>query len=216
MIAPTQPKPSTVPLRSRGWATKRTPWWAYVVLAVLIVGGVLVALSRTASQPQRASDLAGYFGDVTAGVGSCDGGLRDSATAYQAVLGGDEAESSTAIAVIGYGASNCEVASNESLEDFDNYQVTESLHSLNLDTADNDVITWTFDATTVQGDMETVLKAAPGTARTAAEATLAKEMSTLSTEQATIDSIWNAGKKSTGSTAALPSLSAAPHPNQAP
>ena len=64
-----------------------------------------------------------------------------------------------------YGASNCEVATNESLSDFDNYQVTESLESLNLDTADNDVITWAFDATAYQQDLLAVLAAATRPAR---------------------------------------------------
>ena len=111
-------------------------------------------------QSQQASDLRGYFGDVTTGVGSCAAALRDSMTSYQAVAGGDTAELGTARSIVGYGASNCEVASNESLSDFANYQVTESLDSLRLTAADNDVISWAFDATRYQQDMLAALAAA--------------------------------------------------------
>ena len=164
MTTPTQTEPPFVPLRRSGWATKRTPLWVFVALAVLVVGGFLVALSVRPSQSQQASDLRGYFGDVSTGVGSCAAALRDSMTSYAAVAGGDTAELGTARSIIGYGASNCEVASNESLSDFANYQVTESLASLHLAAADNDVITWAFDATTYQQDMLTAL-AAPNSPR---------------------------------------------------
>ena len=96
---------------------------------------------------------------MTTGVGSCAAGLRDSMTSYQAVMGGEAAELGTAKSIVAYGASNCEVATNESLSDFDNYQVSESLDSLNLNTADNDVITWAFDATAYQQDLLAVLDA---------------------------------------------------------
>ena len=97
---------------------------------------------------------------------------------------------------------------NEPLSDFANYQVTESLSSLNLDTADNDVITWAFDGVQYQADMDTVLKAGTPAARAAAEVAVAKDLRTLNAEKADIDGIWNAAKNSTGSTAALPNLDA--------
>ena len=75
------------------------------------------------------------------------------------MLGGDTAPTKTAESVFTYGGSNCTLASNQALTDFANYQVTESLASFNLDTADNDVITWSFDSTAVQQDMLAVLKA---------------------------------------------------------
>ena len=172
MTTPTQTEPPFVPLRHSGWATKRTPLWVFGALVLVVAAGFLVALSVRPSQSQQASDLRGYFGDVTTGVGSCAAALRDSMTSYQAVAGGDTAELGTAKSIVGYGASNCEVASNESLSDFANYQVTESLASLHLTAADNDVITWAFDATTYQQDLLAALAAANAPARAKAETAL--------------------------------------------
>jgi hypothetical protein len=205
MTTPTQTEPPFVPLRRSGWATKRTPLWVFAALILVVAAGFLVALSVRPSQSQQASDLRGYFGDVSTGVGSCAAALRDSMTSYQAVVGGDTAELGTARSIVGYGASNCEVASNESLSDFANYQVTESLDSLHLVAADNDVITWAFDATTYQQDMLTAL-AAPNS--TAARAALGPALAALNTERATVDGIWNAAKQSTGDASPLPNLTA--------
>jgi len=206
MTTPTQTEPPFAPLRRSGWATKRTPRWIFGALALVVAGGFLVALSVRPSQSQQASDLRGYFGDVTTGVGSCAAALRDSMTSYQAVAGGDTAELGTARSIVGYGASNCEVASNESLSDFANYQVTESLASFNLDTADNDVISWSFDSSAVQTDLLTVLKATNPAARASAQATLRADLATLDKQRAAVDAIWTAARNSTGATAAFPSL----------
>jgi hypothetical protein len=208
MTAPTQTEPPFVPLRQSGWATKRTPLWLFGALAVLVVAGVLVALSVSPSQSQRAADLRGYFGDVSTGVGSCAAGLRDSMTSYQAVMGGEAAELGSAKSIVAYGASNCQVATNESLSDFDNYQVSESLDSLRLSAADNDVITWAFDATSYQQDLLAVLTAANAPARAKAEALVSPALATLNAERATIDVIWNAAKKTTGDATPLPDLTA--------
>ena len=209
MTTPTQTEPPFVPLRRSGWATKRTPLWVFGALALIVAGGFLVALSVRPSPSQQASDLRGYFGDVSTGVGSCAAALRDSMTSYQAVAGGDTAELGTARSIVGYGASNCEVASNESLSDFANYQVTESLDSLRLTAADNDVITWAFDATTYQQDMLTALADANApAARATAEAALGPALATLNAERAAIDAIWNAAKRSTGDATPLPNLTA--------
>jgi hypothetical protein len=214
MTAPTQTEPPFVPLRRSGWATKRTPKWVFGALVAIAIAGSLVALSVRPSQSERAADLRGYFGDVSTGVGSCAAGLRDSMTSYQAVMGGDTAELGTAKSIVAYGASNCQVATNESLSDFDNYQVSESLDSLHLGTADNDVITWAFDATAYQQDLLAVLTASNATARVQAEAPVKPALATLNAERATIDAIWNAAKKSTGDATPLPSLTALPQSDQ--
>jgi hypothetical protein len=206
MTSPTQTEPPFVPLRHKGWATKRTPWWIFAVLAVLAIIGVLVSLSVKPSQSQRASDLRSYFGDVTTGIGSCAAGLSGSESAYDQVLAGDTAQTKTALSIFNYGGSNCTVASNQAFNDFANYQVTESLASLNLDAADNDIITWAFDADAVQTDMAAVLKAATPAARTSAEATLTSAVGTLDQERSTIDAIWNAAKSTTSSGAAYTKL----------
>ena len=153
MTTPTQTQPPFIPMRRSGWATRRTPVWVFAFLAVAVAGVVLVSLSHKPSQSQRASDLAAYFGDVKGGIGSCAAGLRDSENAYGQVLGGDTADAKTARAIFTYGANNCTLAGNQALTDFAGYQVTESLASYNLDAADNDVITWSFDSTAVQQDM---------------------------------------------------------------
>jgi hypothetical protein len=206
MTSPTQTEPPFVPLRHGGWATKRTPLWVFAVLAVAAAGAFLVSLSHKPSSTQRASDLAGYFGDVKAGIGSCAAGLHDSENAYGQVLGGDTAHAKTAESVFTYGGSNCTLASNQALTDFASYQVTESLASLNLDTADNDVITWSFDSTAVQQDMLAVLRATAPAARASAQAKLKTDLATLDRERTAMDSIWTGAKKATGATAALPSL----------
>jgi hypothetical protein len=214
MTTPTQTEPPFVPLRHSGWATRRTPLWVFGGLALIVVIGFLVSLSVKPSQSQQASDLRGYFGDVTTGVGSCAAALRDSMTSYAAVAGGDTAELGTARSIIGYGASNCEVASNESLSDFANYQVTESLDSLHLTAADNDVIDWAYDATAYQQDMLTALAANTPAARAKAVAALPAALSALNAERARIDRIWGAARTSTGDNTPLPNLTARAQANQ--
>jgi len=208
MTSPTQTEPPFVPLRHSGWATKRTPLWVFAFLAVAAVGVLLVSLSHKPSQTQRASDLAGYFGDVRGGIGSCAAGLHDSENAYGQLLSGKTALTKNAASVFTYGGSNCTLAGNEALTDFGSYQVTESLASFNLDAADNDVITWSFDSTAAQQDMLAVLRATTPAARASAQATLKTAIGTLDAQRGAIDAIWNAAKKATGATAAIPSLPA--------
>jgi hypothetical protein len=203
---PTKTEPPFVPLRHTGWATHRTPLWVFGALIVLAAGAVLVSLSVKPSQGQRASDLTGYFSDVNAGIESCAGGMRDSLTALRNVEAGDTGNYSAAVGILAYSAQNCSPANNESLSDFANYQVTESLAQYPLDTADNDIVTWAFDAQQAQTDMLAVLKATTPTAKAQANATLQAEMRKLDAQRAAIDAIWTSAKKGTGSTAALPFL----------
>ena len=173
-----------------------------------------MALSVRPSQSERAADLRGYFGDVTTGVGSCAAGLRDSMTSYQAVMGGDAAELGTAKSIVAYGASNCQVATNESLSDFDNYQVSESLDSLRLDRGRQRRHHLGVRRHGVPARPARVLTAAAGPARAQAEALVKPALATLNAERATIDAIWNAAKKSTGDASPLPNLTALPQAGQ--
>jgi len=207
MSTPTQTQPPGSSLRPSGWATRRTPLWVFAALAVLAVGVLLVSLSHKPSDSQRAADLTGYFRDVQAGIGSCAAGLHDSQNAYRQVINGDTAHVKTAESVFTFGGTNCTVAGNQALTDFAGYQVTESLSSLNLNTADNDIITWSFDATEVQRDMLAVVRTA-GAARANAQATLGSGLAKLDAERAAIDAIWNAAKHATGAASAFPSLPA--------
>jgi hypothetical protein len=208
MTTPTQTQPPFIPLRRSGWATRRTPLWVFAFIAVAAAGVFLVSLSHKPSQSQRASDLAAYFADVKGGIGSCAAGLRDSQNAYGQVIGGDTADAKTARAIFTYGANNCTLASNQALTDFAGYQVTESLASYHLDTADNGVITWSFDSTDVQQDMTAVLGAATPAARSSAQATLKAGLAKLDAQRAALDAIWTTAKQAAGATAAIPALPA--------
>ena len=205
MSAPTRTQPPGSPLRPSGWATRRTPLWVFAALAVLAAGVLLVSLSHKPSDSQRAADLTGYFRDVQAGIGSCAAGLHDSQNAYRQVRGGDTAHLKAAESVFKFGGTNCTVAGNQALTDFAGYQVTESLSSLNLDAADNDVITWSFDATEVQQDMLAVVRA-DGAARANAQVTLVSGLAKLNAERAAIDAIWTAAKHAAGAASEFPTL----------
>jgi hypothetical protein len=180
----------------------------FAVLAVVVAGVVLVSLAHKPSPSQRASDLAAYFADVKGGIGSCAAGLRDSENAYGQVLSGDTAHATTARAIFTYGANNCTLAGNQALTDFAGYQVSESLARFNLDAADNDVITWSFDSTAVQQDMTAVLDAATPAARGAAQAKLRTAIAKLDAQRTDLDAVWTAAQKAAGTTAAIPSLPA--------
>jgi hypothetical protein len=206
MTTPTQTEPPFVPLRHGGWATKRTPLWVFAIVVVVAVGVVVTSLSQKPSPSQRASDLAGYFKDVQAGIGSCAAGLHDSENAYGQLLSGSAALTKNAQSVFTYGESNCTLASNEALSNFGNYQVAQSLASFNLDTADNDVLTWSFDSSAAQVDMLAVLQAATAAARASAQVTLNAALLKLDDQRAVIDKIWTAAKQATGANEPLPGL----------
>jgi hypothetical protein len=207
--SPTKTQPPFVPLRRTGWASRRTPLWVFAAIIVLAAGGVLVSLSHKPTQAQRASDLTGYFNDANAGIESCAGGVRDSLTAFNRVEAGDTAQYSAAVGILTYNAQNCSPANNQPLQDFTNYQVTESLARFPLDKADNDVITWAFpDALNVQQDMLAVLRASTPAARAKAKATLAAALATMDAQRAAIYAIWRNAERSVGATAPLPYLPA--------
>jgi hypothetical protein len=203
---PTKTEPPFVPLRHTGWASHRTPLWVFAAIIALAAGVVVVSLTHKPSQQERASDLAGYFSDVNAGIESCAGGARDSFTALRNVEAGDKANYSAALGILAYNAQNCSPLNNEPLSDFGSYQVTESLSQYRLDTADNDVMTWASDAQATQTDMAAVLKATTPTAKAQANTTLQAAIRTMDARKAAIDAIWTTAAKGVGSAAALPYL----------
>lgn len=206
MTTPTQTEPPFVPLRHGGWATRRTPLRVFVILALVAAAVVVTSLSHKPSQSQRASDLAGYFKDVQGGVGSCAAGLHDAENAYGQLLSGSVALTKNAQSVFTYGESNCTLASNEALSNFGNYQVAQSLASFNLDAADNDILSWSFDASAAQADMLAVLQATVPAARASAQVTLNAALLKLDDQRAVIDGSWTAAKRATGASAPLPAL----------
>jgi hypothetical protein len=207
--SPTKTEPPFVPLRRTGWASRRTPLWVFAAIIVAIGGVVLVSLTHKPSSAQRVADLNGYLKDVNAGIESCAGGVRDSLTAFDKVQAGDNADFSAAAGILTYNAQNCSPANNEPLQDFTNYQVTESLAQFPLDTADNEVVTWAFpDALNAQQDMLAVLRAGSPADRAKAQATLTAALAAMDAERTRIYAIWRSAEKSVGSTAALPYLPA--------
>jgi hypothetical protein len=181
--------------------------WVFAAIVVLVAGVVLVSLSHKPSRAQQASDLTAYLGDVNAGIESCAGGVRDSLRALSIVEGGDTSEYPAAVGILTYNAQNCSPANNEPLQDFTNYQVTESLAQFPLDQADNDVITWAFpDAVNTQQDMLTVLRAKTPAARTAAKAALLAAMRAMNAQRMTVYAIWHDAEKAVGASTPLPYL----------
>lgn len=209
MDSPTKTEPPFVPLRHTGWATRRTPLWVFAAIIAVIGGVVLVSLSHKPSTAQQAGDLSGYFKDVSAGIESCAGGMRDSQTAFNKVQAGDKADLSAALGILAYNAQNCSPANNQPLEDFVSYQVTESLARFPLDKADTDVLAWASpDALNVQQDMIAVLKAGTAADRAKAQATLSAALATMDAQRNAVYAIWRSAEKSVGSSAALPYLPA--------
>lgn len=191
-------------MRTYGWASHRTPWWVFAVIAVVIAGAFVVSLDSSPSQAQRAGDLRGYFGDVNAAIESCAGGLRDAQTAVRTVTAGDKADAGQAASILDYNARNCSPANNQPLEDFTSYQVPQSLSSFNLDQADNDVITWAFDAQEVQNAMLAVLK----TGTPGAHAALTAAMAKMNAQRAAIYAVWDHAQRVTGAHIRMPDLPA--------
>jgi hypothetical protein len=205
--SPTKTEPPFVPLRRTGWASRRTPMWVFAAIIVLAGGAVLVSLSHKPSQAQRASDLTAYLSDVNAGIESCAGGVRDSMKALNAVEGGDTSMYLSAVGILTYNAQNCSPANNEPLQDFTNYQVTESLAEFPLDQANNDVITWAFpDAVNAQQDMLAVLQTKTPTTRAEAKTTLQAAMRAMDAQRTAVYAIWRNAEKAVGVSAPLPYL----------
>jgi hypothetical protein len=181
--------------------------WVFAAIIVLAAGVVLVSLSHKPSQAQRASDLTAYLRDVNAGIESCAGGVRDSLQALNTVEGGDTSRYPAAVSILTYNAQNCSPANNQPLQDFTNYQVTESLAQFPLDKADNDIITWAFpDAMNAQQDMLAVLRAKTPAALAEAKATLRTAIRAMDAQRAAIYAIWRGAEKAVGASAPLPYL----------
>jgi hypothetical protein len=208
-VSLTQQSPRNRALPS-GWPVRRTPRW--VLLAVVLVVAVTVVLSlvHRPSQAQRASDMRGFLSDVTADIESCAGGVGESLSALRLVESGQAATStdvSDGISVAQQGAANCAPATNESLDDLDNYQVAESLDSFGLVAVVSDLVTWSApDAENVQNDVAAVLAAQTPQAKSRAEGQLSHDLAILNAERAKIDGPINKAIKSLAMHAAPPNL----------
>jgi hypothetical protein len=199
------PSPPYVPVRRSGWPVRRTPLLAYIAAAVLIAGGVLVALVHRPSTAERASDLRGFVTDMRADIGSCAADVGASLTALRTVQGGASGETAAARSIATSGASDCSPANDELIDDLIQYQVTESLASFRLGRVVNGLVAWAApDAMRVQEDVAGVLAARDPGARASARAALRRDLRTLNAQRAAVDSIISSASRSLS--ARVPSL----------
>jgi len=198
--------PPYVPIRRTGWATHRTPRWALLALAVVLVGAVLVALVHKPSQSERASDLRGFLSDMNYDIESCAGGVRESLTAMREA-GSNASEIQDTISIANQGASNCEPANNMQIDDLEEYQVTESLASFHLSSVVSGLVAWAApDAVDVQTDVATMLAAPNPQAKAKDMAALQQALRKLNAQRAGIDATLQAAIRSLSVHASPPSL----------
>jgi len=193
-----------------GWPVRRTPRWVLLAIAVLVLIGVAVSLVHKPSQAQQASDLRGFLQEVNADIESCAGGVGESLTAMRQVESGQASTAtdvSDGISVAQQGSANCSPATNEELDNLENYQVPESLDSFGLVGTVSDLVTWAApDAQRVQTDVATVLGATTAQAKSQAQATLSRDLAALDAERAKVDERISKAIKTTALAAALPRL----------
>jgi hypothetical protein len=205
------PVPPVVPLRHSGWPVRRMPMWTLLIAVILVIGVVLVSLSRKPSNAEEVSAFNSYLRDMNAAVESCAGGVTESRQALDSVTA---SSLKTALNLVSYDAANCSPANNEPLQDLTQYQVTESLAKFDLADCANDYITWSFDAAQAQLDMLAILKAQPPVAPAASPAasagsgTLRHALAIMDAERGKIDTILRTAEHALSDPAPLPSLPA--------
>lgn len=199
--------PPYVPIRRTGWATRHTPRWVLLALALLVVGAVLVALVHKPSQSERASDLRGFLSDMNYDIESCAGGVSESLTALHEIDTGASHDVVTAVSIANTGAANCSPANNEQLDDLDNYQVSESLASFNLPSVVTGLVNWAApDAQNVQTDVARVLQAPSPQAKGRDMAALRQALRKLDAQRAAVDATMESAIRSLSAHASPPSL----------
>jgi hypothetical protein len=193
--------------RPTGWPVLRTPRWLLVGAAVLVAGMVLAAISHRPSTAQRTVDLTGFVHDMNTDIGSCAAGVRDSLTALHAIQAGTSHEVKTAIGIASYGVSNCSPANSMPMDDLVQYQVQESLGSLHLQAAVNDLVTWAFPlAQRVMADVARQLGGNSAAVRAAAAGQLRHDLAALNRQRTVIDKMFASADRSLSAHVAPPSL----------
>jgi hypothetical protein len=192
--------PPYVPMATSGWPKHRMPRWVYGALAALVVAGIAVGITVKPTTSQRAYDMKGFLSDVTTDIESCAGGVSESLTALHQIQAGTAATAADvndAIVIAQSGAQNCGPATNEQIDDLENYQVTESLASFNLGGVVTGLVNWADpDAVRVQNDVANLLLARGTQARSKDQALLTSDLAALDRQRASIDSVVNAALKS--------------------
>ena len=209
MSSVTQQPPRNRALPS-GWPVRRTPRWVLLAGVLLVVVAVAVALVHKPSQAERATDMRGFLQDVTTDIDSCAGGVGESLAALRLVESGQASTStdvSDGISVAQQGAANCEPATNEQIDDLENYQVSQSLDSFGLTAAVTGLVAWAApDAEDVQTDVAAVLAAPTPQAKSSAEARLSRDLATLNAQRARLDAPITKAIRSLAMHAAPPKL----------
>ena len=207
MSPPVRTDPPYVPIRHTRWATRRTPRWVLLAVAVVLVGTVLVALVHRPSQTERGSDFRGFLGDMEADIGSCAAGVPQSLTALREIESGASDDVKTAVYIASTGASNCSPANNELLDDLEGYQVTESLASFRLAPVVSGLVNWAApDAIDVQTDVSRILTAPSAQARAQDTAALQQALRKLNAQRSAVDKIMESANQSLSAHGTLPNL----------
>jgi hypothetical protein len=198
----TPAEPPYVPMTTGGWPKHRTPRWVYGSFAALVVVGIAVGITVKPTTSQRAYDMKGFLGDMTTDIESCAGGVSESLSALHQIQAGTAttaADVSDAIVIAQNGAQNCGPATNEEIDDLQNYQVTESLASFKLAGVVTDLVNWADpDAVNVQAEVATLLQARGAQARSKAQAQLTIDLAALNQQRASINSVVDGAMKSLG------------------
>lgn len=201
----TRTDPPHVPLRHSRWPTHKTPRWLLAAGALILVGAVLVALSRPPTQSQRATDMNDFLHTMTTDIESCAGGVHESLYALRAIDSGAKQDTATAIHIATTGAGNCSPGNNMQLDDLIQYQVHESLFQYHLKQAVKDLLGWVPYAARVQSDVAAVLRTS-GTAKASARATLQRDIRAMDAQRAKVYKIMKSAKSATSATASVPKL----------
>jgi len=176
------------------------PRWLYGAFAALVVVGIAVGIAVKPTTSQRAYDMKGFLSDVTTDIESCAGGVHESLSALHQIQAGTAATAadvSDAIVIAQDGAQNCGPATNEQIDDLQNYQVTESLASFKLAGVVTGLVDWADpDAVRVQTDVANLLQARGAQARSKVQAQLTKDLAVLDRQRSSIDSVVDAAIKS--------------------
>ena len=193
--------------RPTGWPMLRTPRWMLAAAAVLVAGLVLVAIPHRPSTGQRAADLRGMVHDVTIDIESCAGGVTDSLTALRAIESGTSHDVKTAVTIASTAAANCSPGNNMQMEDLVQYQVPESLASFHLDTAVNDLVTWSFPlAQRVQSDVASRVTATTPAEIESESAQLRLDQRAMDAQRARIDQLFTSASTALSAHVPPPSL----------
>ncbi len=186
------------------------PRWVLLAIVVVVAATVALSLSHRPSQAERVSDMRGFLQDVTTDIESCAGGVGESLTALRLVESGQDRTSTDVgdgISVAQQGAANCAPATNEQIDDLENYQVAQSLDSFGLPAAVSALVGWAApDAENVQTDVANVLSAQTPQAKSHAQAQLNRDLAILNAQRAKADAPITKAIRSLAMHAAPPKL----------